>query len=54
MNLKGYDAQLAEELSMSTRNLYKVRRAAKFDLYASQWRAIEQAMTAMDERYGLA
>jgi hypothetical protein len=45
---------LAGELQMSLRTLYKIRSAAQLDLYLSHWKVMETTIAEMDERYGLA
>lgn len=45
--------QLAGELGLSRRTLYKIRSSAQLDFYLSQWRSLRHAVEALDDRYGL-
>lgn len=45
--------QLASELGLATRTLYKIRNSARFDVYQSQWRAMMKAAKGLDHDYGL-
>jgi hypothetical protein len=44
---------LAQRLNISLQTLYKIRRAARFEFYGRQWRALETAVETLDEIYGL-
>jgi hypothetical protein len=44
------NAALASRLGVALRTLYKIRHAARMDLYESQWAAIDTVITDLDKR----
>ncbi len=52
MSHDGQIPELAASLNVTPRTYYKIRKAAKFDLYETQWTAIDTALAALDEEYG--
>jgi hypothetical protein len=50
----GSDLDLAADLQLSPRGLYKTRASAKYDLYKGLWRALSGAFDAADEQAGAA
>ncbi len=53
MSHDGQIPELATSLSVTPRTYYKIRKAAKFDLYETQWTALQTAISALDAEYGL-
>jgi len=47
------DTDLANDLGLAIRTLYKIRRAARYEFYVDQWRAVNAALTDLDIRYEL-
>ena len=47
------EPQLAEKFNVTRRAIYKVRSAARLDLYKDQWLAAEAGVTHLDKAYGL-
>ena len=46
--------QVAKQLGVGVRTLYKIRSSARLDFYQSQWRSLTNAIAALDDAYGLA
>jgi hypothetical protein len=46
-------ADLAAEFDVVPRTLYKIRSAAKFEIYRNQWNVLELAASEIDRRYML-
>ncbi len=46
-------AEVAHMRNVGVHNVYKVRSAGNFDLYAIQWHAVHKALTELDQRLDL-
>lgn len=46
-------AEVARARDVGIPNVYKVRSAGDYDLYTTEWNAVQQALGALDHRYGL-
>jgi hypothetical protein len=47
------DAELAARQGLQVRTLYKIRRAARYDLYRLQWKTLSSTLVDLDRRYNL-
>jgi hypothetical protein len=54
MQNQDLNADLARRLGVTERTLYKIRHAARFDLYTAQQAALDIAIADLDQRHGLA
>lgn len=54
MTRSDQNAELAARLGIAENTLYKIRRAARFDFYQTQWEALDVAIADLDRRHGLA
>lgn len=55
--LRGHPASVhdhAAAIGIAPRTLYKIRSAARVDFYEQQWKVVHDALTILDQRYGLA
>ncbi len=47
-------ADLARRIGVTTRNVNKIRSAARLDVYDAEWQAMQTALKTLDRRYGFA
>jgi len=52
-NHEAPDSDLALRLGLQVRTLYKIRQAARYDLYRLQWKALSSTLIDLDRRYNL-
>ena len=46
--------EIAKRRNVTAHTVYKVRNSGEFDLYVYQWHAVSEALTHLDQQYGLA